>query len=671
MSFELSLKVDFSEFSEVSTGTTRAFVSYAHAEPLVAYDLARRLSAAGVRVFFDQKSLEKGDELNQEIKKALDQVDVVYFLATETWAERPWCRAEVEYVENLIKKTGRPRVMVICSRHPQDHKFYPPNIAAGEPKVIKAIDHSGDGSRREADRSDGPPWWRAGLKPRLHLLVDPKSERLGRRQLESILPQEKAVGARKVEINEQSEIRLERIADLCFEVSDPSRPHERTAWQQGAWLGPRHILTCAEPRFCFLAKNWNYNQSDSTRSTHTVWAKGDLRLLELDEPRRGVLDKDVYTEFPQRLKIADMCPNSQGHVVDVAFRSCVGQLESHQNRCWIRINPPVQLERGAPVFDDQGQLVGLVAEGNAAENAEWALHTLHEANGPLFERALVHGSWTSVQQLLSLRLGRNQHETICKYLEDILGSMLEEAVASEDSFHDILFALEGVLEQSSEGGRFQSKSVQQMGQWVVMLHATWDKMVQQVVEPYKPTEMMALRAALLDCYAEMVMARVDGRPIELEKTPSGEWVGGSAWHEPIASTDSFRQLLQKANEEAVLEEAMGGYMMRRVKGLAQPSSLEGKIRVLNKLLERRRQLFIARKRKSKSGRPPVYMVLDEGGLLTHDEIKKLDAMIRKNIPTLPVLIRNSHGEEGPGGIDDPVHLLDVLPLLFPKNDHKS
>jgi hypothetical protein len=72
----------------------RVFLSYTHADKLIARSLVRRLAVYGVEVWIDERGLRLGDELTASIRDKIARSDVLLIVASEASAGAQWVRDE-------------------------------------------------------------------------------------------------------------------------------------------------------------------------------------------------------------------------------------------------------------------------------------------------------------------------------------------------------------------------------------------------------------------------------------------------------------------------------------------------------------------------------------------------------------------------------------------------
>ncbi|MDX6622700.1 MAG: hypothetical protein QOE75_632 [Solirubrobacterales bacterium] len=74
---------------------TTAFISYAHKDRAIAYEIAFGLERRGCRVWIDQGELSVGDSLVERLAEAIHEVDFVVALVSPHSVESSWCRREL------------------------------------------------------------------------------------------------------------------------------------------------------------------------------------------------------------------------------------------------------------------------------------------------------------------------------------------------------------------------------------------------------------------------------------------------------------------------------------------------------------------------------------------------------------------------------------------------
>lgn len=71
------------------------FISYAHADEIIAREIASELAARNVKVWIDEGELRVGDSLIERISEALDEVHFVVALVSPYSVESAWCKKEI------------------------------------------------------------------------------------------------------------------------------------------------------------------------------------------------------------------------------------------------------------------------------------------------------------------------------------------------------------------------------------------------------------------------------------------------------------------------------------------------------------------------------------------------------------------------------------------------
>ncbi len=86
----------------------QVFLSYSHADKLVARRLVRRLAAHGIRVWFDDRELRLGSALTPSIRRHIENADVLVVLASQKSADSLWVGKELEFA----MEHGKPVVPI-------------------------------------------------------------------------------------------------------------------------------------------------------------------------------------------------------------------------------------------------------------------------------------------------------------------------------------------------------------------------------------------------------------------------------------------------------------------------------------------------------------------------------------------------------------------------------
>jgi len=87
----------------------RIFISYSHNnadQPLARY-LALRLRAVGIDVWQDESSQPAGEQLQEDIEKAIRESDHAIFIVSKIWLESRWCKVEVDRFDKRRTKVRR------------------------------------------------------------------------------------------------------------------------------------------------------------------------------------------------------------------------------------------------------------------------------------------------------------------------------------------------------------------------------------------------------------------------------------------------------------------------------------------------------------------------------------------------------------------------------------
>jgi hypothetical protein len=87
------------------------FVSYRSSDRAWAMSLVNRLQGVGLRVFIDQKELEVGQSLAQQLQSALTRSRSAVVLVSKGWIESPWCQQENDVLlQRALKDQNFPLV---------------------------------------------------------------------------------------------------------------------------------------------------------------------------------------------------------------------------------------------------------------------------------------------------------------------------------------------------------------------------------------------------------------------------------------------------------------------------------------------------------------------------------------------------------------------------------
>lgn len=81
--------------ASLSDPIASVFVSYSHADKGTARGVAERLDDAGYRVWIDEGELRAGDSVIDAIASAIDRVDFLVALISESSVSSDWCRKEL------------------------------------------------------------------------------------------------------------------------------------------------------------------------------------------------------------------------------------------------------------------------------------------------------------------------------------------------------------------------------------------------------------------------------------------------------------------------------------------------------------------------------------------------------------------------------------------------
>ena len=98
-----------------TTGSTAnapsVFISYAHEDAELAHALAGALRSRGCRVWIDVDEMRIGDDLASRIGEAIDSVDFLLAVISDTSVKSPWCKRELSIAVSEAMKSGRVKVL--------------------------------------------------------------------------------------------------------------------------------------------------------------------------------------------------------------------------------------------------------------------------------------------------------------------------------------------------------------------------------------------------------------------------------------------------------------------------------------------------------------------------------------------------------------------------------
>jgi len=85
----------------------RVFISHSSKDTPIARQLARRLSEAGLKVWFPEDEILPGDNWAKKIGQALEESDLMVVLVTPHAFESEWLKAEIQYALTAEQYEGR------------------------------------------------------------------------------------------------------------------------------------------------------------------------------------------------------------------------------------------------------------------------------------------------------------------------------------------------------------------------------------------------------------------------------------------------------------------------------------------------------------------------------------------------------------------------------------
>lgn len=80
-------------------GSLKVFVSYSHADKIVARRVARRLIAHGIKTWFDERELRIGAVLTSTLRTYIENADVVLVIASQNSVESDWVEMELSFAK--------------------------------------------------------------------------------------------------------------------------------------------------------------------------------------------------------------------------------------------------------------------------------------------------------------------------------------------------------------------------------------------------------------------------------------------------------------------------------------------------------------------------------------------------------------------------------------------
>lgn len=94
---------------QISSTKRDVFLCYSRTDAETACTFVRDLKARGVECWLDIRDLLPGDDYNAQVKRAVEDSELVIFLCSEASLKSTWCEAEVNYATTIGK-----RVVPVC-----------------------------------------------------------------------------------------------------------------------------------------------------------------------------------------------------------------------------------------------------------------------------------------------------------------------------------------------------------------------------------------------------------------------------------------------------------------------------------------------------------------------------------------------------------------------------
>ena len=95
----------------------KVFISYSHADELLARKMAVALQNSGLKVWDDQAEILPGDNWAEKVAEALRESEAMVVLLTPEALVSHWVRREIDYA--LSEKRFRERVVVALAGSPE------------------------------------------------------------------------------------------------------------------------------------------------------------------------------------------------------------------------------------------------------------------------------------------------------------------------------------------------------------------------------------------------------------------------------------------------------------------------------------------------------------------------------------------------------------------------